>query len=44
LVKIYEKTANETFAILNVRFLEGLSELQDVAANASNKASAPLKK
>ena len=44
LVKIYEKTANETFAILNSRFLEGLSELQDVAANASNKASAPLKK
>ena len=44
LVKIYEKTANETFAILNTRFLEGLSELQDVAANASNKASAPLKK
>ncbi len=44
LVEIYEKTATETFEILNKRFLEGLSELQDVAANASNKASAPLKK
>ena len=32
LVKIYEKTANETFEILNARFLEGLDELQGVVA------------
>ena len=41
LVKIYERTANETFEILNVRFLEGLDELKKVAAGASDKASAP---
>ena len=39
LVEIYEKTATETFEILNTRFLEGLSELKAVAAGASNEAS-----
>ena len=39
LVEIYEKTATETFEILNKRFLEGLSELKTVAAGASNEAS-----
>jgi len=39
LVEIYEKTATETFEILNKRFLEGLSELKAVAAGASNEAS-----
>ena len=41
LAKIYEKTANETFEILNARFLEGLSELKGVAVDASDKASTP---
>ena len=41
LAKIYEKTANETFEILNARFLEGLSELKGVVADASDKASTP---
>ena len=31
LVEIYEKTATETFEILNKRFLEGLTELKTVA-------------
>ncbi len=31
LVEIYEKTATETFEILNKRFLEGLAELKTVA-------------
>ena len=39
LVEIYEKTATETFEILNKRFLEGLSELKAVAGGASNEAS-----
>ena len=39
LVEIYEKTASETFEILNKRFLEGLSELKTVVAGASNEAS-----
>jgi phasin family protein len=42
LVKIYEKTSNEAFEILNGRFLEGLSELKGVVADASDKASAPV--
>jgi len=44
LVEIYEKTATETFEILNKRFLEGLSELKAVAAGASDKAPIPSKK
>jgi len=39
LVEIYEKTASETFEILNKRFLEGLSELKGSVAGASNEAS-----
>jgi len=39
LVEIYEKTATETFEILNKRFLEGLSELKAVVGGASNEAS-----
>ena len=31
LVEIYEKTATETFEILNKRFLEGLTELKTVS-------------
>jgi phasin family protein len=38
LVDIYEKTATETFEILNKRFLEGLSELKTVAAEATKEA------
>ena len=38
LVEIYEKTATETFEILNKRFLEGLSELKTVAAEATKEA------
>jgi hypothetical protein len=41
LAKIYEKTANEAFEILNARFLEGLGELKGVVADASDKASTP---
>ena len=41
LAKIYEKTANEAFEILNARFLEGLNELKGVVVDASDKASAP---
>jgi phasin family protein len=44
LVEIYEKTATETFEILNKRFLEGLSELKAVAGGASDKASTPSNK
>ncbi len=44
LVEIYEKTATETFEILNTRFLEGLSELKAVAGGASDKASTPSNK
>ena len=40
LVEIYEKTATETFEILNKRFLEGLSELKTVAAGAIKEAPA----
>ncbi len=43
LVKIYEKTSNEAFEILNARFLEGLNELKGVVADASDKASTPSK-
>ena len=41
LVKIYEKTATETFEILNKRTLDSLSELKTVVADTNNKASAP---
>ena len=41
LVKIYERTAKETFEILNTRFLEGLVELKNVVADTNTKASAP---
>ncbi|MBO6490063.1 MAG: TIGR01841 family phasin [Pelagibacteraceae bacterium] len=41
LAKIYEKTTNEAFEILNARFLEGLGELKGVVVDASDKASAP---
>ncbi len=30
MAKIYEKTTNEAFEILNARFLEGLGELKGV--------------
>ena len=40
LVDIYEKTATETFEILNKRFLEGLSELKTVAAGVTKEAPA----
>jgi phasin family protein len=43
LVEIYEKTASETFEILNKRFLEGLSELKTAVAGASDKAPTPSK-
>ena len=38
LVEIYEKTATETFEILNKRFMEGLSELKTVATQAGAEA------
>ncbi|MBO6470031.1 MAG: TIGR01841 family phasin [Pelagibacteraceae bacterium] len=38
LVEIYEKTATETFEILNKRFLEGLTELKTVADQAGAEA------
>ncbi len=38
LVEIYEKTATETFEILNKRFLEGLAELKTVADQAGAEA------
>ena len=38
LVGIYEKTATETFEILNKRFLEGLTELRTVADQAGAEA------
>ena len=38
LVEIYEKTATETFEILNKRFMEGLSELRAVADQAGAEA------
>ncbi len=38
LVEIYEKTATETFEILNKRFIEGLSELKTVADQAGAEA------
>ena len=38
LVEIYEKTATETFEILNKRFLEGLTELKTVATQAGAEA------
>ncbi len=38
LVEIYEKTATETFEILNKRFLEGLTELKTVAVQAGAEA------
>ena len=38
LVEIYEKTATETFEILNKRFMEGLSELKTVAVQAGAEA------
>ncbi len=41
LVKIYEKTATETFEILNKRTLDSLSELKTVVADNNNKVSAP---
>ncbi|MDP6680377.1 MAG: phasin family protein, partial [Pelagibacteraceae bacterium] len=41
LVKIYEKTANETFEILNARFLEGLDELKKVVTSVDVKDTAP---
>jgi phasin family protein len=37
LVEIYEKTATETFEILNKRFLEGLTELKTVAAGVTKE-------
>ena len=37
LVDIYEKTATETFEILNKRFLEGLTELKTVAAGVTKE-------
>ncbi len=38
LVEIYEKTATETFEILNKRFMEGLNELRSVADQAGAEA------
>ena len=38
LVEIYEKTATETFEILNKRFMEGLSELKAVAGQVGAEA------
>ena len=38
LVEIYEKTATETFEILNKRFLDGLNELKTVADQAGAEA------
>ena len=38
LVEIYEKTATETFEILNKRFMEGLSELRAVADQVGAEA------